>query len=562
MVCSGSKCDRVGQRLVAAVGAWLLLLPAVPARAQDSTAADLGSTVSTVPRQEPPPSGVEVAGDAIRLSLEDALATALERNLGLQIERYERAQFRLRFDESLGIYDLNLGGQFSEQEETSPSTGELTGADVLTRKDNNTNVGVDQLTPWGGLVGTEVNLFRREDNSRFTNPNPFYLADVDFTLTQPLLRNFGRLPTERGIRIARINSAISRETFEQQVTNVLQQVENAYWNLVEARQQVGVAEESLSLARELHQMNRVRVEVGTLAPLEMLQSEVGIATREEQIILARADVEAAEDQLRRLLHLEEGVLWDHPIVPTTPPETERIAPELEAAIAAAYENRPELASQALRLDLLDLEARFARNQTLPRLDLEARYGYNGIGGDLRDENGRVVVPGGRNDALQQVADRDFDGWRLALTFGVPIQNRAARARRAIADLDLEQGHDELAELREAIRVEVRSAVRGVRVAAEQIASTAASRRLAEQNLDAERKRYENGLSTSFQVLEIQEDLTAARSREVAAVAAYRRALAEYWRATGRLLEAEGVELDDPLRVEDIDRFGASITRIE
>jgi outer membrane protein len=563
MCASGSTRNRAGRGLVAAVGACILLFSAGEAlHAQDATeAVASGQAVSTLPAAEPAPSGVEVFGSTIELSLEDALTTALERNLGLLIERYERAQFRLRVDEALGIYDLGIGAQVYEQEEKSPSTGELTGADVLVRKDNNTNFGLDQLTPWGGVAGFDLNLFRREDNSRFTNPNPFYLADVDLTLTQPLLRNFGRLATERGIRIARLNSNISRETFEQQVTRVLQQVENAYWNLVEARQQVGVAEESLVLARELHQMNRVRVEVGTLAPLELVQSEVGIATREEQIILARAAVENAEDQLRRLLHLEQGPLWETPIVPTTPPEMERVVPDLGEAITTALAERPELRSQALRLELLDLESRFAKNQMLPRLDFDARYGYNGIGGDVRDVNGRVILPGNRDDALSQVADRDFDGWRLGLTFGYPLQNRAARARKAMADLDLEQGRGELEDLQEAIQVEVRAAVRGVRTAAQQIDSTGASRRLAEQNLDAERKRYENGLSTSFQVLEITEDLTAARSREVAAIAAYRRALAEYWRATGRLLEAEGVELIDPLRVEDVDRFGFGITAV-
>jgi outer membrane protein len=564
---SGSMCDRAVRLM--GTGACLLLLgapvaaqEAIPglAPAADRVTSGADGTISTMVPAELPPSGIEPSGEAINLSLDDALATALERNLGLYIERYERAQFRLRVDESLGIYDLNLTGQLSAQEDTSPSTGELTGADVLVRKDNNFNIGLDQLTPWGGVAGFENNIFRREDNSQFTNPNPFYVTDVDFTAVQPLLRNFGRDVTERGIRIARLNSEMSRGTFEQQVTNVLQQVEIAYWDLVEARQQVAVAEESLSLARELHQMNRVRVEVGTLAPLEMVQSEVGIATREEQIILARASVENAEDRLRRLLHLEEGALWNLPIVPTTPPETERVIPDLAEAIAAAFEERPELENQELRLELLDLEARFARNQTLPRLDLEARYGYNGIGGDVRDENGRVI-PGGVGDAYSQVADRDFDGWRVALNFAYPIQNRTARARRAIADLDLEQGRTELDDLEEAIRVEVRSAVRGVRTAAQQIDSTRASRGLAEQNLDAERKRYENGLSTSFQVLEIQEDLTAARSREVAAVANYRRALAEYWRATGRLLEAEDVELIDPLHVEDVSRFSPDIADV-
>jgi outer membrane protein TolC len=552
------------RRAVAAVAAWLMLLSgALPAYAQEGAPSETPSArvASTMPRAEQPASGVDAEGEVIRLSLDDAITAALQRNLGLLVERYERAQFRLRLDESLGIYDVDLGAVLIADEETSPSTDVLAGADIVVRERQIFSPTVTQLTPWGSVFGLDFQVFRQEDNTTRSNPNPFYLADADLTLTTPLLRNFGRLPTNRGIRIAQLNSAISREVFEQQVATTLQQVENAYWNLVEARQQVEVARESLSLARELHQMNRVRVDVGTLAPLELVQSEVGIATREEEIILAEAAVQDSEDTLRRLLHLEPGALWEVPIEPTTPAATERLDIDLAAAISTAMAERPELANQRLRVDLLDLEHRFSRNQLLPSLDLEARYGYNGIGGDVRDENGRVIIPGGLSDAFSQVNDRDFDGWSLQLVFGYPLQNRAARARRAIAEVDLEQGRYELADLEENIQVEVRAAVRGVRTALQQIESTRASRGLAERNLEAERKRYENGLSTSFQVLEIQEDLTTARSREVAAIAGYRRALAEYWRATGRLLEAEGVEFEDPLDVEEPEPFGWGIADV-
>jgi outer membrane protein TolC len=548
-----------------------MLLPgAGPVRAQEEAAAaapaaesamEAARVASTMPSEELPASGVSAAGEAIQLALDDAITSALGRNLGLLVERYERAQFRLRLDENLGIYDLTLGAFFLADEETSPSTDVLAGADIIVRERQIFSPTVTQLTPWGSVLGIDFQAFRQEDNTTRSNPNPFFLADADLTLTTPLLRNFGSLPTNRGIRIAQLNSDISREVFEQRVATTLQEVENAYWNLVEARQQVEVARESLSLARELHGMNRVRVDVGTLAPLELVQSEVGIATRQEEIILAEAAVENAEDALRRLLHLEQGELWERRIEPTTPAETERLDIDLAAAITTAMAERPELRNQQLRLDLLDLEYRFYRNQALPSLDLQARYGYNGIGGDVRDENGRVIIPGGLSDAFSQVRDADFDGWSVQLNFGYPVQNRAARARRAIAAVDLEQGRHELSDLEESIQVEVRTAVRGVRTAAQQIESTRASRGLAERNLEAERKRYENGLSTSFQVLEIQEDLTAARSREVSAIAAYRRALAEYWRATGRLLEAEGVEFEDPLRVEEIERFGWGIAEV-
>src|SRR6185503_15111226 len=141
--------------------------------------------------------------------------------------------------------------------------------------------------------------------------------------------------TARGIRIARLNSDISKEVFEQQVASTLQLVENAYWDLVQARKDVEVAEESLRLAQDLHRMNKVRVDVGTLAPLELVQSEVGIATRQESIILAQQTRDNAEDTLRQLLHLEEGELWNLPIIPTTPPETPATQVDLDAAITTA-----------------------------------------------------------------------------------------------------------------------------------------------------------------------------------------------------------------------------------
>jgi outer membrane protein len=295
--------------------------------------------------------------------------------------------------------------------------------------------------------------------------------------------------------------------------------------------------------------------VGTMAPLELVQSEVGIATRQEEIIRAEARVGDAEDLLRRLLNLEAPEYWGIAIVPATDPEIERVEIDLDAALATALARRPELRARAMQLENLDLESQYFRRQTLPRLDLGVTYGLSGIGGDVRQEDGAVIT-GGASDAMSQVLDREFDGWAIALTVAYPLQNRQARARSAMADIDREQGRVAYGDLQQAVRLEVRSAVRAVRTAAQQIDSAGASVRLAERNLDAERRRYENGLSTSFQVLQIQEDLTAARSRLVSAIAFYRRALVDYHRATGTLLEASDVELVDPLAAQGAGRrFG-------
>jgi outer membrane protein TolC len=388
----------------------------------------------------------------------------------------------------------------------------------------------------------------------FADINPSFNVGFDLLYSQPLLRNFGRLATNRNLRVAEINSEISVENLEIAIRDTIQQVENTYWSLVEARQQLAVDDESLALATQLHEMNRVQVDVGTKAPLELIQSEVGIATRQEQIIRSQAAVEDAADELRRLLNLNGDSLWMAAITPVTDPETTRLSIDLEDSLRTAIEERPEVQSQRFVLETLELDQRLFKNQKLPALDLQLRYGYNGVGGDrrIREDPDDIfnpnpvftIVPGGIDDAFQQIVDRESDGWQVALNLRYPIQNRAARARATAATLAFEQGRTELEDLLLGVRTEVRTAARGVQTAAQQIDSARKSRELAERNLDAEQKRYENGLSTSFQVLEIQEDLSLARSREVAAVTAYRRALVAYYRAIGLLLEENGVVIED------------------
>jgi outer membrane protein TolC len=292
-------------------------------------------------------------------------------------------------------------------------------------------------------------------------------------------------------------------------------------------------------------MNKIQVEVGTMAPLETVQSEAGVATREEDIIRRQAAVEDSADALRRLVNLDRRELWDIGILPVTPPELDHRPIDLDEAIDVALENRPDVRRQRLLIKNIELEAKIANNQKKPRLDVLARYGLNAVDGDVSDPNTGVLLEGGGySDALQQILNLDFDGWSVGLTFAYPLQNRAAKARSVRADLALEQVDLELRDLEQQVVAEVRQTARAVETAAKQIESAKVSSRLARENLNAEQKRYENGLSTSFQVLQIQEDLSQARSRQVSAVIAYRRALTAYERSVGKLLEANDVELDD------------------
>lgn len=517
------------------------LLAASPAASLEG-GADGASAAAGAPR-------LHVEEGTLHLALDDALEIALTRNLSLSIERRRVEESSLAVDEGRGIYDLSLETEATVQDLTSPALSNVDGVPVIDSARRNFNFGLSQLTPLGGQARLSWTGFRNETTSLDSRLNPAYDVGLSFSYRQPLLRDFGRVPTDRGILVARNRANVSRETFEQQAARVLQEVANAYWALVEAIAQLEVAEQGLELARELHEMNKVKVEVGTLAPLELVQSEVGMATREEEIVLAQARVDDATDRLRLLLNLERGALWQAPIHPETDPETEPIEVDLDDALALALDQRPELRARRHTVRSLEIDAAFFKNQRQPRLDLVLGYGWAGVGGNLvleRDpETGEILeaLPGGFSDAMSQITSQDFARWWASVNLTLPLQDRAGRARKASAEVALERGQLELEELRQTIRGEVRAAARGVETAAKQIERARISSRLAERNLEAERQRYEAGLSTSFQVLQIQEDLTAARSREVSAVAGYRRALAELFRATGQLPTRHGIELE-------------------
>lgn len=490
---------------------------------------------------------IRIEDGKMRLTMWEAIEIALQRNYGLVIERYNLEESGYRLTENRGIYDFGITTDLSGFEETRASASNLDGADVQIQENLRLNLGFSQLLSSGGTAELAFNNSRFESNSFFSTLNPSFSIDLDVTYRQPLLRDLGKLATERGLIIARNNNDVSKETFEQQVVEVVRTVGLNYWTLIEAREQLGVAGESLRLAEELHEQNKVKVDVGTMAPLELVQSEAGVATRTDEYIRAQIDVGNAEDDLREALNLPQGDLWTTEIVPQTPPDITRIEIELPSAMETALASRPEVRSKRLQNKNLEVDVDYFRNQKRPRLDFSATYGHNGIGGDVTERDfftGEILneAEGDWGDAWKQVRQGDFDGWSWAFNFVMPVQNRAGKARSTIAEVALERGDAELEQLELQITTEVRKAARAVTTAEALVDSTRVSRRLEEENLKAEQKRWENGMSTSFQVLQIQEDLAEARSNAVRAETGYRKALIEYYRAIGTLDDVSGVTI--------------------
>lgn len=526
-------CNQARRGAALALASLLAVAGGYPAAAQ--------TVVPTLVVDVPAEPELVIEDGSIQLLLEDAIVLALRRNLNLSVERYGHQQALTDLVGSRGIYDLRLQANASIDDSESPTLSELVGVPVEESNFRNYGLSLSQLTPFGGQATLSFNGNRQATNDVSQRFNPSFSSGGDFSFIQPLLRNFGRLATERPIIQARLAAGQSREFFEQQVTNLLVDVENAYWDLVEAREQLNVAEQSLELARQLHDRNLIQVEVGTLAPIELVQSEATIATREEGIITAQAQLGDAADRLLQLLNLPRAMAEGLEVQPRTAPETTPISIDLQQAIATALAERPEVQQQQLAVERLEVESKFFRNQKLPVADLDLGYGANALASPAL---GTDLI-----DALADVLGRDFTGWNVGVVVGMPLQNRGARAQSAVADLDLERGRTQLDQLELDVTTDVRAAARQVRTAEQQIASAQASVRLQERNLEAEQRRYENGMSTGFRVTEIQEDLTAARSRLVSAITSYRRALTAYHRSTGRLLEESGVELAGPVEVE-------------
>jgi outer membrane protein TolC len=521
-----SRVSMSGRRLAACLLLVLLLpLPALPEQ----------RFPLKVEVKSPEAVDIPLHDGVVELTLEQAIEIALRRNLGVVIERYNRIHARLGIYQALGIYDLSAladliaeGQQQAVTNATRPSN----------ERDQQLNFTLSQPLPTGGsfnLGGTNVHQFVAFETSDLnTIGSSFYTSGLTVSFDQPLLRNFGREAFEHTLLVAENTSGLSQANFIVQLTTILQQVTDAYWTLVDARSQLTVAEDSLGLARELDKRNRIQVQVGTLAPLELVQSEATIATREEGIISAQETVANAADQLRRLLNFPAGQLWTADIKPLTDPQTaSRPTIDVDASIAQALRNRPELRSQELTVELAKLNARFAHNQALPQLNLTLSYGAGGAATGL-----------GIGSAFSQLTALTFPTWLAQLHLAFPLQDRTARAAAIIADVDRDRTGYELDQLKTVVVTDVRMTVRRVLTAAKQIDAAIAARKAQETNLDAERKRYENGMSTSFEITQIQDQLTAARSSEITAIVGYRTALADYYRSTGTLLTEAGVDVQD------------------
>ncbi|MGA7613722.1 MAG: TolC family protein [Thermoanaerobaculia bacterium] len=540
-------------------------LTALPAFAQEpgtttSSGAAQPERVQTpqtsVTTQAPPSATQDVENpNAMKLSLEDAIHAAVEQNLQVQLQSYDYRIIGQDLRASHGIFDWFTDATISKSSSKQPVVSALSASQSSSLR---ADFGVQQLIPTGGTYQLSFNNSRSSSNNQFTFFNPYYQSSLGLGLTQPLLRNFGVDVTERGIFIARNNLGISREQFRGAMINAVQAVEQSYLDLAFARQNLQVKEQSLALAQDQARITQIRIDVGAAAPLDILEPRVAIYTRQDEVIAAQAQVRAAEDRLRQLMNVPPSD-WDRPIVTTDPVEYQPIDIDVDQAVQKAMQQRPEIEQASLATQNQKVQYTYARNQVLPKLDLNVNYGFSGVGPEpIRDPvTGDIVgTKGGYSTAFNQVTGFDYPGWTVGVNIGVPVMNIQARAEAKRAGLELDKSKTTEAQTKQTVAIQVRTTVRDIHTAAQQIEAAKAAREAAEQNLEAERKKYENGLSTNFDVLRVQNDLSNARSSELQALVSYEKSLAAYHQAIGDLLESQNIVIQEP------EKFSTGPSRLE
>ena len=486
----------------------------------------------------------------LELSLEQCIYKALKNNLNLKAEMLTPEIADKNVTLATEKYIPSFSVNYNDQSTRTASYSFLDASDVVVTKQNDYTVQFNQNIPIGGSLSASIYNYVNDSNRRFQTINPRYGSTLRLNFSQPLLKDFGFKYGRREIIVANYSREMSEETFQKVLEDTIYSVEVAYWNLVYARENLKVRQQSLKLAQELLEKNKTEIEAGTLPPIELLTAESEVSTRQADILETQALVKNYEDQLKAVINLaaEMENIKKISIIPTDSPSVEKREVSYDEALNVALEKRPDLAT--LRIDLKNKEFNFgyAKNQLLPDLRLQLSYWSPGISGDqllYQDNNpltGIIIgkIPGKKSDALRDAFALRYKNWTVGLTLTLPVSNVVTHAAYAQAKLALEQARLKFKNQQQQLDLEISTAVRAVETNYQRALAYKAARELAEKKLEAEQEKFKVGLSTNYLVLQYQRDLANAQTMELKALIDYNVSLANLDRVMGTGREKRNV----------------------
>jgi len=475
------------------------------------------------------------------IALVDAVLRSLEANLDISISRKTMESRVADIIGEQAKFDptLSLNGQYNRavQPLNRPvfgGTGEaLREIQTFDQRNHSLTLDVTQNLMTGANYDLNYSPQRSNVNQNVAPGflfNPAYSGGLAFTLTQPLLRNFGTDINRTFIQVAQNNAKIEEHVFLDRVLTVIATVEQNFWELVFVNENLKVAESAHKAAQELLASNRAKAKAGIMSIVDVLQAEAAVASRVEQVLVAEKAIRDQEDQFRRLLNpTEEELRRDVRLTPLDKPIQTLEALSPEETIDVALERRPEVLQAKKNIETAQLNVKFAKNQMLPNLSFQGTSGMAGLGGN-----------GG--DMVNRNFSGDFYNYGAGLVLSYPLGNRSATSQYNKRQLEGQNARSSLQSVRQQVIVSVREAVRRVQTDFKRIETTRSARIMAEKQLQAERERLNVGLSTTRFVLDFQRDLATAQGNELRAVVDYNKSLSNLARNKGTTLERYSIQL--------------------
>jgi outer membrane protein len=530
--------QRISACLRTAAAALLVLAMSASARGVFASEQDQGQTPPQQPAAQTAP-GTQVPATTVRVSPDEAVRMALQNNLGIraeqltpQIETFGVAQARAAFAPS-------LTSQTTSRSSTSPPSDFITGGgNILSNDSFRTNAGLQQFVPWGGgRYSFSLDASRLTSSNVSSRFNPQLDSALNLGYVQPLLRGFSIDALRQNVLVSEKQQQIADIQLRQTVTQTSRAVRNAYYDLVNAIASQQVAQQSLELSQTSLKNNQRRVEVGTMAPIDIVQAQAEVAALEEQVIVAEGQIAAAEDRFRTLvMNPSQPDFWTTHLEPSEQPSVTPQPIDLDGAVRNALANRTDIAQLRKQMETTDINLKFYKNQRLPALDVSGTYNLVGTAGTQREFDlasgiypPPILTESQRSfgDALRDVFGNQFKTWAVQLNLSYPLGTSAADAALAAGRLQHQQQATTLQELETNIVAQVRDAARQVGTSLKRVESTKKARELAEQSLQAEEKRLAVGMSDTYRVLQSQRDLARQRVNELNAIIAYNRSLVNF-----------------------------------
>jgi outer membrane protein len=495
-----------------------------------------------------------VVGGKLELSLKNYLALVMSNNTDIQLQMLSLEKPKNAIQRAFGVWDPKATASFSSTRTTTPPTSSLDGAsDKLSTLSQPLSMQVSQTLPeglnyvaqWGGQKSTS--------SSSYNNYNPALSSNLSLTITQPLLQNRGSYVNRLNLMIARGNLKSNEFGLKSQLLTLVSGAESAYWDVVNARESLKVAEGARNVAAEFLKLSQKQLELGALSPLDIYNPEQQLASNEVSVAQARFTLQQREDALRKQIGVDlDPDVRKLPIVLTDSAEMniDSLVFDTDQAIGQAMLNRPDLKQAVQALDVDDLSIQSARNSLLPNLALTGNYTVNGRGGIYAKKTGGsldgtvptviTTIPGGLSDALDQMFGFGYSSYQMGLKLTFPLRSRTASADMADALVKRKQDTLTLRNTQQAVRLDILNAISNVEGSKQSVKLAKVARDFAQKALDAENKKYELGNEILQNVLSAQNALAQSESAVVTNQISLRKNLLNLWVKLGSLLDERGI----------------------